>query len=193
MQGAAQESEHMNDEKETCSSSCGWQAVANGGGCTDLIFEKKSEKALNGPEVITAKHIIKGLQVSDNFRRHGGWLWCVFTRLAVTFITFVTKNNSASVCLGTIIAPDVWTSLPAEKAEISFSEENIRTYSLAHYAFFIGSKNTGWWLYEAMRNCIICPNGLVRGHLEHGRAPRLSLCHLSLCTFDTLLFEQNVI
>lgn len=92
-------------------------------GAAQILSLKNSEKALNGPKVITAKHIIRGLQVSDNFCRHGGWLRCVFARFAVTLITFVTKNNSASVCLGTIIAPDVWTSLPAEKAYISFSEE----------------------------------------------------------------------
>ena len=101
-------------------------------------------------------------------------------------------TNSASACLSTIIAPDVWTFLRLiNPSQCEKNIKNIWSYSLQPCVFFIGS-NWGCWLYEATANCCICPNGLGRGHLEHGRAPRLSLCHLPLCPPDTLLFKQTL-
>lgn len=45
---------------------------------------------------------------------------------------------------------------------------------------------------KAVVPAVFCSNGLGLGYLDRGRAPRLSLCHLPLCTSDTFLFKQNL-
>jgi len=106
------------------------------------------------------------------------------------------SQTLAGPFLDTMTASDFWTFILLHEGKLINllqCEKRLKTYISTSSSLLV-LYWVRWRLLtiRSQRNCCIYPNGLGRGHLEYGRAPRLSLCHLPLCRTDTLLFKQSL-